>query len=233
MANVAEEAINPKRTILFGFGSAILTLVILCVLTFISSVGVAGWEAVVYKTDGSPSDSPLPLALAHIVGNNNVLYHLLITVGLFGLIASFHGIILAAGRSCFEFGRVRYAPAFLGNIHPRFQTPSNALLVNMAIGIIALLTGKTAEIITISVFGALTLYIVSMIALLRLRKTEPQLERPFKVPMYPAFPVIALTIAVVSFVAMTIYNLKLALVYFLLIGICYGCFKLFKIKPAK
>ena len=233
VANVAEEAINPKRTILFGFGSAILTLVILCVLTFISSVGVAGWEAVVYKTDGSPSDSPLPLALAHIVGNNNVLYHLLITVGLFGLIASFHGIILAAGRSCFEFGRVRYAPAFLGNIHPRFQTPSNALLVNMAIGIIALLTGKTAEIITISVFGALTLYIVSMIALLRLRKTEPQLERPFKVPMYPAFPVIALTIAVVSFVAMTIYNLKLALVYFLLIGICYGCFKLFKIKPAK
>ncbi len=233
VANVAEEAKNPQRTILLGFGSAILTLVILCILTFISSVGVAGWEAVVYKTDGGTSDSPLPLALGHIVGSNNVLYHLLIAVGLFGLVASFHGIILAAGRSSFEFGRVRSAPAFLGKIHPRFRTPSNALLVNMAIGIIALLTGKTAEIITISVFGALTLYIVSMIALLQLRKKEPQLERPFKVPMYPAFPVIALVIAVVSFVAMTMYNVKLALVYFLLLGICYGCFKLFKMKPAK
>lgn len=230
VANVAEEAIKPKRTILFGFGSAILTLVILCVLIFISSVGVAGWEAVVYKADGAASDSPLPLAMGHIVGNNNVLYHLLITIGLFGLVASFHGIILAAGRSSFEFGRVQFAPAFLAKIHPRFQTPSNALLVNMAIGIIALMSGKTSDIITISVFGALTLYIISMITLLRLRKKEPNLERPFKVPMYPAFPVVALVIAVVSFVAMTIYNGRLAFIYFLLIGICFGCFKLFKKK---
>jgi ethanolamine permease len=229
VANVAEEAIHPQRTMLLGFGSAILTLVILCILVFISSIGVAGWEAVVYKSDGSASDSPLPLALGHIVGNNNLMYHLLIMIGLFGLIASFHGIILAAGRSSFEFGRVRFAPAFLANIHPRFQTPSNALLINMVIGIIALLTGKTAEIITISVFGALTLYIVSMIALLRLRKKEPQLERPFKVPMYPLFPITALMIAVFSFVAMTIYNFKLALIYFLIVAICYVAFKLFRV----
>lgn len=233
VANVAEEAIKPQRTILLGFGSAILTLVVLCVLTFASSVGVAGWEAIVYKSDGTTSDSPLPLALAHIVDSNNILYHLLITVGLFGLVASFHGIILAAGRSSFEFGRVRCAPAFLGRIHPRFRTPANALLVNMFIGIIALLTGKTGEIITISVFGALTLYIVSMIAMLRLRKKEPHLVRPFKVPAYPLFPITALVIAVISFVAMAIYNQKLALVYFLLLGGCYAGFKLFKAKPAK
>jgi ethanolamine permease len=233
VANVAEEAINPRRTMLLGFGFAILTLVILCILVFTSSVGVAGWEAIVYKSDGTSSDSPLPLALGHIVGDNTLLYHLLITIGLFGLIASFHGIILAAGRASFEFGRVKFAPAFLGKIHPKFQTPSNALLVNMAIGIIALLTGKTAEIITISVFGALTLYIISMISLLRLRKTEPQLDRPFKVPMYPFFPVIALAIAIFSFIAMTIYNGKLAIIYFLILGVCYGAFKLFKIKQAK
>ena len=46
VANIAEEAINPKRTILLGFGSAIATLVVLCALTFIGSVGVGGWEAV-------------------------------------------------------------------------------------------------------------------------------------------------------------------------------------------
>jgi ethanolamine permease len=230
VANVAEEAIRPQRTILIGFGSAILTLVILCILTFTSSVGVAGWEAIVYKEDGSVSDSPLPLALSHIVGSNNALYHLLITIGLFGLVASFHGIILAAGRSSFEFGRVNYAPALLGKVHPRFRTPANALLVNMAIGIIALLTGKTAEIITISVFGALTLYIISMIALLRLRKKEPQLERPFKVPMYPLFPVVALIIATVSIVAMAIYSWRPALIYFALMIACYVCFKLFKGK---
>jgi ethanolamine permease len=168
--------------------------------------------------------------LRQITGSNNLLYHLLITVGLFGLVASFHGIILAAGRSSFEFGRVKYAPSFLGRIHPRFRTPSNALLVNMGIGILALLTGKTAEIITISVFGALTLYIISMIALLRLRKKEPDLARPFKVPVYPLFPLVALVIATISFIAMTIYNFRLALIYFLLMGIAYGAFKLFTKK---
>lgn len=227
VANVAEEALRPQRTILIGFGSAILTLVILCVLTFAGSIGVAGWEAIVYKPDGTTSDSPLPLALGHIVGNNNFMYHLLITVGLFGLVASFHGIILAAGRSTFEFGRVRYAPPFLGKIHPKFRTPANALIANMVVGIIALLTGKTAEIITISVFGALTLYIVSMIALLKLRKKEPLMVRPFKVPLYPLFPIIALVIAIVSFVAMMIFNLKLAAIYFFLVSICYMCFRVF------
>jgi ethanolamine permease len=227
VANVAEEALHPQRTILYGFGSAIATLVILCILTFISSVGVGGWQAIVYQPDGSTSDSPLPLALAKVVGNSNMMYHLLITVGLFGLIASFHGIILAAGRSSFEFGRVRFAPAFLGKIHPAFRTPANALVVNMIIGIVALLTGKTAEIITLSVFGALTLYIISMIALLRLRKKEPDLVRPFKVPCYPFFPLTALIIAVVSFIAMTIFNPTLAAIYFLLMVLCYLGFRLF------
>lgn len=105
VANVAEETINPQKTILIGFGSAIATLVLLCILTFIGSTGVAGWEAIVYKADGTASDSPLPLALGRVVGESNALYHLLIAIGLFGLVASFHGLILAAGRASFEFGK--------------------------------------------------------------------------------------------------------------------------------
>jgi ethanolamine permease len=226
VANVAEETVNPQRTILIGFGSAIFTLVVLCILTFVSSVGVAGWESIVYKPDGSTSDSPLPMALAHIVDGGHWLYHLLITVGLFGLVASFHGIILAAGRASFEFGRVGFAPAFLGRVNPKFQTPANALIINMVIGIIALLTGRTADIITLSVFGALTLYIISMIAIIRLRKIAPDLPRPFKVPFFPAFPIIALTIAVISFVAMCIYNVKLAAIYCAIMILSYTIFKL-------
>jgi ethanolamine permease len=228
VANLAEETINPKRTIMLGFGSAIITLVILCLLTFTGSVGIAGWEAIVFKADGSTSDSPLPLAMAHIVGNNNWQYNILITFGLFGLVASFHGLMLAAGRSTMEFGRVNYAPAFLGKIHQRFKTPANALFVNMLIGILALLTGKTGEIITISVFGALTLYIISMVTLLKLRQKEPELHRPFRVPLYPFFPIVALIIASFSFVAMAFYNGKLVSIYFLVLGISYGVFKYWK-----
>jgi ethanolamine permease len=230
VANLAEEAINPKRTILVGFGSAIITLVLLCLVTFVSSVGVAGWEPIVFNSDGTISDSPLPLALAQVVDANSLNFRFLLVVGLFGLIASFHGLMLAAGRSTYEFGRVAYAPAFLGKVHPKFKTPANALVVNMGLGILALLTGKTGEIITIAVFGALTLYIISMLSLVQLRKKEPHLVRPFRVPLYPIFPFVALTIASFSFVAMAIFNLKLAGLYFLIIGVSYGIFKAWNSK---
>jgi len=236
VANVAEETVNPQKNILIGFGSAIVTLVILCLLTLTSAVGVAGWEAIVYPS-GAPvigpddevmtSDSPLPLALAHVFGEGHFLYGLVVSIGLVGLVASFHGIILAAGRASFEFGRFGYAPKPIGKVHPRFRTPANALLLNMGIGLIALLTGKTGEIITIACFGALSLYSISMIALFVLRKKEPELERPFRVPFYPLFPALALVIASFSLVAMTIYNLKLALVYGLLLGLSYLWFFVF------
>ena len=230
VANVAEETIRPQKTILIGFGSAILTLTILCFLTFISAVGVGGWEKIVYKSDGSTSDSPLPLALGELFGNNSSLYHLLITIGLLGLVASFHGLILAAGRATFEFGRVGYFPTALERIHPKFKTPANALVFNMVIGIGALLTEKTAEIITISVFGALTLYAVSMVSVLRLRKTEPNLERPFKVPLYPLLPILALVIAVTSIIAMIFYNQLMGVIYIGILVSSLVAFSLFDKK---
>lgn len=228
VANVAEETKNPQRDISKGFGWGIFTLVVLCVLVFISTIGIGGWEAIVYKNgkSGETSDSPLPLALSMITGDNHLMYHLLITVGLFGLVASFHGLVLAAGRSTYEMGRVKSIPTVLGKISPKFQTPANALIGNMVIGIIALLSGKTAEIIIISVFGALTLYIISMISVMVLRKNKPEMARPFKMPIYPLFPIIALIISCVSFIAMLIYNLKLGLIYS---GIVLGIFLLYKI----
>lgn len=227
VANVAEETVNPQRNILIGFGSAILTLVILCILTFCASVGVDGWESVVYATPGAEaSDSPLPLALANIFGENHILYKLVTSIGIFGLVASFHGIILAAGRATFEFGRVGFAPRMLGKVHSKFRTPAVALIVNSLIGIVALFTGKTGEIITIACFGALTLYIISMISILKLRQLEPELERPFRVPLFPLTPVIALIIASVALVAITIYNPYLALIYFGILLVSYGWFKL-------
>lgn len=228
VANVAEEAVNPQRNVMIGFGSALLTLIVLCILTFLSAVGVAGWEAVVYPSPGAePSDSPLPLALEKITGDSAWLYHLLISIGLLGLVASFHGIILAAGRATFEFGRVGYIPKSFGKVHSRFKTPANALLINMAIGIIALLTGKTGQIITLACFGALTLYIFSMVTVIVLRKKEPGMERPFRAPLYPYFPVIALIIAIISLIAMITLNGMLALVYFGILIISYLCFHFF------
>ena len=228
VANVAEETVNPQRNVLIGFGSALLTLIILCALVFIACIGVGGWEAIVYPSPGAePSDSPLPMALAQITGNSGLLYHLLITIGLMGLVASFHGLILAASRATYEFGRIGCIPKLFGKVNPRSKTPVNALLLNMVIGIIALLTGKTGDIITIAVFGAITLYIFGTIAVLVLRKKEPALHRPFRVPMYPYFPIIALVIAVISLVAMITLNIKLAVIYFVILALAYIWFHFF------
>lgn len=228
VANVAEEAINPQRSVLLGFGSAIATLVLLCILTFISAVGVAGWEAVVYPAGSTvASDSPLPLALAQIVSSGHVLYKLLIGIGLLGLVASFHGIILAGGRATLEFGRVGYAPRMLGKVHSKFRTPANALIVNMLIGIVALFTGKTGEIITIACFGALVLYIVSMFAFFALRRKEPSMPRPFKVPLFPLFPMTALIIATVALVSMSYFNPMIALIFLGIVTLSYLYFLFF------
>jgi ethanolamine permease len=228
VANVAEETIKPQRNVLIGFGSALLTLIVLCVLTFLSSTGVAGWEAIVYPSPGAaPSDSPLPLALSHITGSGGWMYHLLVTIGLMGLVASFHGIILAAGRATFEFGRVGYFPRMIGKIHAKFKTPANALLVNMILGIAALLTGKTGEIIIMACFGALSLYVVSMIALLVLRKKEPDLPRPFRVPFYPVLPIVALIISSIAFIAMSSFYGVIALIYFGLLLLAFAGFSIY------
>lgn len=227
IANVAEETQNPQKDLARGFGSAMATLVALALLTFFAAVGVAGWESIVYTPGStSPSDSPLPLALSQIVGDNHILYHLLITIGIFGLLASFHGIILVAGRSTFEMGRMGFAPKRLGRVHASRQTPASALLFNMGVGLIALLTGRTGEIITIAVFGALSLYVISMLSLFRLRKTAPELERPFRAPGYPWVPGLALVLAILCLLAMSWFNPGLTLAYAGILSAGYAWFYL-------
>lgn len=230
IANVAEETINPQKNITIGFASAMFTLAVLATLTFSSAVGVAGWEAVVFDADGNISDSPLPLAIKHIPAVGDVFFHLLIWIGLFGFIASFNGLLLAAGRATYEFGKSGNAPSFLGKINPKFKTPAVALIFNMAIGIIALFTGKTGDIITIATFGALSLYILSMISYFQLKRKMPELERPFKAPFYPVFPTIALVIAVVAIISMSVYNPMLAAIFFGLMSISFAAYYLF-VKP--
>jgi len=233
LANVAEETINPQQNITKGFMYSMITLGILAAMTFCAAVGVGGWEKVVYDKAGNISDSPLPMALGQITGESGFMYHMLVSVGLFGFVASFNGLLLAAGRVTYEFGKVGQFPRALGKIHPRFHTPHWALVSNMVLGIIALFTGRTGDIITISVFGAICLYIVSCLSIIKLRKTEPDMPRPFHVPFYPVLPLIALTIASVALVAMTYYNFQLAIIYFAVIAIAFVLYRLFNSTDKK
>ena len=138
---------------------------------------------------------------------------------LLGLIASFHGIILVAARATFEFGRSGFAPAVLARIHPGSGTPRAALVVNLGAGVIAILSGRTAEIITLACFGAVSLYILSMAALIRLRRVEKDLPRPFMAVGYPYLAWLALILAAVCLVALLFYNPEIGLVFLGLVGL--------------
>ncbi|MBM3466156.1 MAG: amino acid permease, partial [Armatimonadetes bacterium] len=154
-------------------------------------------------------------------------------IGLFGLIASFHGIILGYSRQIFALARAGYMPTWLAAVHPRFKTPHRAILAGGAIGILAIFSDQvivlggqplTANIITMSVFGALVMYVVSMLSLFKLRRTEPNLERPFSAPGYPLLPAIALAIAVVSLVTVAWLNVWVFAVFAALMAGGYGYF---------
>ena len=220
VANAAEESRDPQRNVARGFGTAMLTLVVLALSVFFAATGVAGWEAIVFESPGGPaSDAPLPLALGHVVGRDSLWYSLLLGVGLLGLIASFHGIILAGARATFEFGRSGFAPRALARIHPGTGTPRVALGANLVIGVIAILSGRTAEIITLACFGAVLLYGLSMVALIRLRQTEPDLARPFRAIAYPYGAGLALVLATVCLTALTYFNPGIAGLFLGLLGV--------------
>jgi len=220
IANVAEEARDPQRDLPRGFLAAMATLVVLTAVTLFGAVGADGWRSVVYPDPASleTSDSPLPLAISHVVARDNPFFVVLTGIGLVGLVASFHGILIAASRAILEFGRARYLPNMLGQVHAGTHTPVAALLANMGIGLVALMTGKTNEIIVIAVFGALTLYVLSSAAVIALRRREPDLARPYRAPLYPLTPVLALVLSLVCIGAMVWTHPYLALIYAAILG---------------
>jgi ethanolamine permease len=225
VAMVAEEVKNPHRVIPQGYILGILTLFVLALGVMITTGGITDWKNL------SHIDYPLPESIGIVLGRNNRLTSLFTGIGLFGLMASFHGLLLSASRQVFALARSRFLPSALSLIHPRTQTPHVALLVVAGVGFIGIFSGATDKLIVFSVLGAVVLYIVSMVSLLQLRRTAPELNRPFSAPFFPYFPLIALILAVVCLIAIVCYNWQLSVLFFgvLALAILYA-FSVGKIK---
>lgn len=228
-AMAAEEAKEPKKTIPKAFIGGILTLVMLAMGVMVFAGGVGDWRQLANIND------PLPQAMKMIVGESSGWLHMLVWLGLFGLIASFHGIIMGYSRQIFALARAGYLPGALASVNCRFQTPHWAILAGGVVGILAIFSDSlivigglslTANIVTMAVFGAIVMYIISMAALFKLRRSEPALERPFRAPLYPFAPALALGLAVLCLVAMVYYNGLLALIFGALMLAGYAYFRL-------
>jgi len=213
VAMVAEEVKEPKRNIPKGYISGLATLIFLTFGVMILTGGITDWRKL------SNLDYPLPAAISIVLGAANGLTKIFASIGLFGLIASFHGTILASSRQVFAMARSKYLPGFLAAVSTKFKTPHWAIIGGGVISCIALLSGTTNQIIILSVMGAVVMYLMSMVSLFILRKKEPGLERPFASPFYPVFPAIALIISAICLLAIMWYNFMLSLIFFAILGL--------------
>jgi ethanolamine permease len=213
VAMSAEEVVDPKRDIPRGYLAGIVTLVTLALGTLLCTSGVMPYAQL------QQDDSPLPHALAHVLAPGHPMTHLMVYLGLLGLIASFHGIVMGCSRQVFALARDGVLPKSLSLVHPTRQTPVRAIAASALIGTIATLSGKTDALITLSVLGALGVYIISMLAVLKLRRSEPDLERPFRAPLHPWMPGLALLLSALSFVAVGIGTPAIVALYVAIIAV--------------
>jgi amino acid transporter len=114
-AMAAEEARDPHRTIPIAYIAGIVTLLVLAFGVMIFAGGVGDWRKLANIND------PLPQAMKVVVGENSGWLHMLVWIGLFGLIASFHGIIMGYSRQIFALARAGYLPATFAALSPALQ----------------------------------------------------------------------------------------------------------------
>jgi APA family basic amino acid/polyamine antiporter len=89
-----------------------------------------------------------------------------------------------------------------GIVHPRFRTPGGALIFQGVLASLMALTGTFEELTSLFVFAAWIFYAMSVIAMFRMRRTDPEMLRPYRTWGYPIVPAIfvlgalALTISI-------------------------------------
>lgn len=195
LGNLAEDVADPAQNIRRGFRGALAILTMVSLFTLHSVLMAGGVEAALRLPGREDlSDAPLLNVLAH--RNSPVfMQYLFTTFGLVGLAASFNGLLLAASKLLRDFAFRGFAPGILGLQNARTGVARPALIFNTALGLVAVLTGRSGDMITLSAFGAVGLYLTSMLAFIRLRRVQPNLLRPFV--FRPGIPAVWYVIGVV------------------------------------
>lgn len=204
VAMAAEEVKDPSRDVPKGYMSAIATLVFLAFGVMLAAGGAGDWQVL------STMDYPVPEAMAMALGKSHWAVRVFAGIGLFGLLASLNGIVYSASRTIFALGRAGILPKAFGRLSAPNQTPGVAVIASCMVGTIGIAVGYTSQLITLSAMGAVIMYMLTMAALVQLRRQEPKLARPYRVPVYPLMPLVALILALISLGALIYFNLALS-----------------------
>ena len=183
VSTAAEETKNPQRDLPIAIMGTLLICTILYVCAALVLTGVVPFNSI---------DTQAPLAHAmRFIGMN--WYAGLISMGALCALTSVLLIYqLGTTRILWAMSRDRFLPKSLNAVHKKYKTPHVMTWISGLVVIICALfmdLNLSAELCN---FGTFTSFIIICIAVLILRKTEPNRPRPFKVPFCPWFPILGI-----------------------------------------
>lgn len=216
VSTTAEETINPQRNLPIG----IIASVIICTIIYIIVAGLLT-SIVSYKT--LDVSSPVADALLHL--HHPVAAGIVAVGAIAGLTTVMLVMYYGLTRVCLAISRDGLLPQFFARINSRTKTPVIIIVLSgIVIATIAGLMpiGEAAELVNIGTLAAFVLVCGGVIVL---RWMQPELHRPFKVPLSPFIPLLGMfscLYLMTNLPAITWWRFVIWLLIGLIIYFCYG-----------
>jgi APA family basic amino acid/polyamine antiporter len=196
----AQEARDPQRDMPRGILGSLAICTILFVFVSAVMVGVVPYRRML--------NEPAPLVIAVEAAATRAqgtawgpfmsTLTLLVTVGALAALSSVMVVMmLAQPRIFLAMARDGLLPQWAARIHPRFNTPHvSTIVTGAAVAVAAALTpiGTLGTLVNI---GTLMAFVIVSIGIIVLRRTRPDLPRPFRMPMVPLLPALSAVVALV------------------------------------
>ncbi len=205
----AEEARHPSRDVPIG----IIGSLMLCTILYIAVAAVVTGMVPYQQID---IDAPIAKAFSHV---GLPWAHALISLGaLTGITSVLMVLLLSQPRIMLVMARDGLLPtSFFGSVHPRFRTPwKSTLLTGSVVGLMgALLPLRIlAELVNI---GTLLAFVIVCASVLIMRRSDPDLPRPFRCPLVPLIPLLGIASCSLLMFSLPVEN-WLRLIVWLLVG---------------
>jgi len=183
IATAAEETKNPQKNLPIGIIGSLIVCTIVYVLVALVLTGVVPINQI---------DLQAPIANAMSQVGQNWVAGLISIGALTGLTSVLLVMMLAGTRILYAMSRDNFLPKILQKVHSKYKTPH---IITLMTGIICIIGSITLDISTaaeLTNFGTFASFIIVCVAVLILRKTDPDRPRPFKVPFSPYLPLMGI-----------------------------------------
>lgn len=187
MSFVAGEIKNPRRNILFALGFGIAAVIAVYLLANLAYLRVLSIPEIAASTHVGADAAERVLGP---VGGT-----LVSTIILLSIIGSLNGAILTCPRVYFAQAQDGLFFRRFGEVHPRYKTPAFAILAQGVWAAVLIVSGSYETLIDYAMFAIWLSYVFMIAGVLVLRRTQPDLPRPYKMWGYPVTPLLFLGVA--------------------------------------